>query len=113
VRVRVRPVLRWRMVPMIAVTLTITALCMVGAVMLLLALTPLVYAYYYALHEQEKQDISDALKIARTNKINNDRLVSDSRQHKLDSEVAILELRIEEKRRNLGLDQDFHPVNYE
>ena len=98
---------------MIAVTLTITALCMVGAVMLLLALTPVVYAYFYALHEQEKQDTSDALKIARTKKITADQEVLESRRAKLDSEVAILELRIEEKRRNLGLDQDFHPVNYD
>ena len=98
---------------MTAIILVIGALCMVGGVMLLLALLPVMYAYKYVQIEDEKERIANDLKIARTNKINNDRLVSDSRQHKLDSEVAILELRIEKARRDMGLDQDFKPVNYE
>ena len=98
---------------MTAIVLVIGGLCMVGGVMLLLALLPVMYAYKHVQIEDEKERIANDLKIARTNKINNDRLVSDSRQHKLDSEVAILELRIEKARRDMGLDQDFKPVNYE
>ena len=97
---------------MTAIVLTLSVMCMIGGFLLFMALIPIAYAYVYAKSEIDKETITNNLKIARTNKVLADQEVLESRRAKLDSEVAILELRIEEKRRNLGLDQDFHPDNY-
>lgn len=49
---------------------------------------------------------------ARYNKVKRDTEVLESRQAKIDSEVAILELRLEEMRHKAGLDHPFNPTNY-
>ena len=95
------------------IILVISALCMVGLVMLILALLPVAYAYNHARQENEKEQIANNLKIARTRKIEADQEVLESRRAKLDSEVAILELRIEKARRDMGMDADFKPANYD
>ena len=97
---------------MISIIIAVVILGIIALFLLALACIPLLFAYGYTLEENAKQDIKDALTIARTNKVLADQEVLESRRAKLDSEVAILELRIEEKRRNLGIDQDFHPTNY-
>jgi hypothetical protein len=95
-----------------AVILTLTALCLVGLVIGALSLIPLIYAYGYAQNEAEHQQIKDDLTIARTNKVRRDQEVLDSRQAKIDSEVALLELKIEKLRRDSGSDDPFTPINY-
>ena len=95
------------------ITSVLIGACMAGGIVLFIILTPILYAAAIMQQEDEKEKISNNLKVARTNKILADQEVLESRRAKLDSEVAILELRIEEKRRNLGLDRDFHPTNYD
>ena len=94
------------------ITLVVSGLCVFGVVLFIMCVIPVAYAFAYSIKEEEQVRINNNLKIARTNKILADHEVLESRRAKLDSEVAILELRVEEKRRNLGLDIDFHPTNY-
>ena len=95
------------------ITSVLIGTCLAGGIFILIIITPFLYAAAIYQQEDEKETIANNLKIARTNKILADQDVLESRRAKLDSEVAILELRIEEKRRNLGLDRDFHPTNYD
>ena len=78
---------------------------------------PLLYAIRYAQEKQLKLDIADQLKLARTRKIEADRDVLNSRRALIDSNVALKELQMEEKRRKLGYlpdtDERFTPTNYE
>jgi len=101
----------------------ITVLCggalIAGIPILLMVLAPIVYAAAYAKEEQQKQDISDALKIARMNKIKADQEVLESRRALIDSNVAIKELQAEALREKLGYTADperkrnqFNPINY-
>ena len=94
------------------IALVVSGLCVFGVVLFIMCVIPVSYAFAYSIKEEEQVRINNNLKIARTNKILADHEVLESRRAKLDSEVAILELRVEEKRRNLGLDIDFKPTNY-
>ena len=110
----IRFLLRLGLVPMMTgiITSVLIGTCLAGGIFILIIITPILYAAAIMQEEDEKETIANNLKIARTNKILADQEVLESRRAKLDSEVAILELRIEKKRRDLGMDQDFKPTNY-
>jgi len=104
----------------IAVILTLSVLCMVGVVLLALALLPVVFAYYYAQEEQTKEDAATAYKNARTQKTLADLEVLESRRALIDSQVAIKELQAEALREKMGYEHDpargreqFNPINYD
>jgi len=60
-----------------------------------------------------KDNANIALANQRRHKVAADLDVLESRRAKLDSEVAILELRIDKERARQGLDRDFTPINYD
>jgi hypothetical protein len=71
-------------------------------------------AHEKAAAADRKAEIDYQLKLARIRSISNgDMPLKSARLAKLDSEIAMLELKIQEKRTELGLDSpDFIPENY-
>ena len=71
-------------------------------------------AHEKALATERKAEIDYQLKLARIHALTHgDMPLKSARLVKLDSEIAMLELKIQEKRAELGLDApDFIPENY-
>ena len=71
-------------------------------------------AHEKALATERKAEIDYQLKLARIHALTHgDMPLKSARLAKLDSEIAMLELRIDEKRRELGLDSPtFDPTDY-
>lgn len=95
----------------------IVILVLVGGTLLVLVGVPLLAAAGYILMvgsaTTEAQRAKEELARARLNKIRIDSEIAiDARLPKLASEVAMLELKIQEKRKSLGLDDPFTPDNY-
>ena len=97
---------------MISIIIAVVILVIIALFLLALACIPLLFAYGYTLEENAKQDIKDALTIARTEKVRRDLEVLESRQALIDSDVAIRELKIEKMRREAGIQDPFEPTNY-
>lgn len=95
-----------------------SAVCGVATMLVIIGLLPIFYALAVTKEQMEKEQIANALKVARTRKIEADRDVLNSRRALIDSNVALKELQMEAQRRKLGYlpdesEKKFTPTNYE